>query len=47
MRLLVLVLLLPLAQDKKQEWKPKTTKEAITPFQALVGSWRCAGLPEG
>ena len=46
MKLLLLVLLLPLAQDKKQEWKPKTTMEAITPFQALVGSWRCAGLPE-
>lgn len=43
--LLVLASVLPLFADDAPA--PKTAKEALQPFNDLIGSWRCTGTPSG
>lgn len=44
-----LVLCLPVQEPNAtppEEKGPKSTREALLPLQSLIGSWKCAGIPE-
>ena len=45
--LLLFTLALPVADEPKSPSKPATAKDALQPFNVLVGSWKGSGAPEG